>query len=139
MKKAFPYLLLAALAVAALLIKRCRAGKAATETVDRNKGLDRRTDMLEYTAHATCKMNCVHITQLQVEQVLKNGQINAGKSETAAKPCPIYTLDGYTSDSLHLRVVFAQCDYKTKVMSCSNIDSAYDCHCTGVGSKYDHQ
>ena len=61
------------------------------------------------------------------------------KTETAAKPCPIYVLDGYTADSTHLRVVFAQCDYKTKVMSCSNIDSAYDCHCTGVGSKYDHE
>ena len=77
MKKAFPYLLLAVLAIAALLIKRNAVqARRVTETVDRNNGLDRRTNMLEYTAHATCKMNCVHISQQQVAQILQNGQIN---------------------------------------------------------------
>ena len=141
MKKAFPYLLLAVLAIAALFIKRCRsnhAKKTSTETVDRNNGLDRRTDLLEYTEHAQCRMNCIHITQQQVAHILQTGQVNTGKTETAAKPCPVYVLEGYTSDSMHLRIAFAQCDFKTKVMSCSNIDSAYDCHCPGLGSKYDH-
>jgi hypothetical protein len=141
MKKAFPYLLLALLAIAALFIKRCRntrAKKAGTGTVDRNNGLDRRADLLEYTEHAKCRMDCIHITQQQVAHILQAGQVNAGKSETTAKPCPVFVVDGYTSDSVHLRIEFAQCNFKTKVMSCINIDSANNCHCTGVGSKYDH-
>jgi len=141
MKKAFPYLLLALLAIAALFIKRCRstrAKKSGTETIDRNNGFDRRTDLLEYTDHAQCRMDCMHITRQQVVYLLQNGQVNTTKTEAGARPCPVYVLDGYTADSMHLRVAFAQCDYKTKVMSCARIDSAYDCHCSGVGSKYDH-
>jgi hypothetical protein len=144
MKKAFPYILLGLLAIAALLIKRCRNAapggtiKAGTETVDRNNRLDRRTGLLEYTEHAKCRMDCIHTTQQQVAHILEKGEINAAKTETGARPCPIYVLDGYTTDSLHLQVVFAQCDYKTKVMSCRNLDAAEDCHCSGPGSKYDH-
>jgi hypothetical protein len=140
MKKAFPYLLLALLGIAALFIKRCRSGrakKAGTATVDRNRELDRQTGLLEYAGHARCRMDCIHITPQQVAHILQTGQVNMGKSETAAKPCPVYVLEGYTSDSMHLRIAFAQCDFKTKVMSCLNIDTAYDCHCPGVGSKFD--
>ena len=141
MKKAFPYILLALLAVLALFIKRCRnssANKTATGTADRNNGLDRRTGMLEYTAHATCRMECLHLTQQQVAHILETGVINTNKSETGARPCPVYVLDGYTTDSLPLRVAFAQCDHKTKVMSCVAPGADSLCNCTGLGSKYDH-
>jgi hypothetical protein len=33
-------------------------------------------------------------------------------------PCPTYALQGYTNDGQHLRVIFAQCATKTKVVTC---------------------
>jgi hypothetical protein len=142
MKKAFPYILLLVLAIAVLFIKRCRAvpetKKTVTDTVDRNSTLDRRTGFLEYTEHATCRMDCGHITRQAVEYILQNGQVNIAKSETHAHPCPIYALEGYSPEKQHLRIIFAQCDYKTKVITCTGIDSGFDCHCPGVGTKYEH-
>ena len=143
MKKAFPYILLGLLAVVALVIKRCRMAsaekKTVTGSVDRNNGLDRRIDVLEYTTHATCRMECGHITAPTVVAILQKGQVNGSKSEVNARPCPVYALEGYSSDSSqHLRVIFAQCDYKTKVVTCIDLEKPFDCHCAGVGAKYEH-
>lgn len=142
MKKAFPYILLAVLAVAALLIKRCRnapnSKKTVTGNIDRNNGLDRRLSFLEYTEHAVCRMTCGHISKQTIESGFQHWQIDSAASEFNARPCPIYALTGYTEDSLHLRIVFGQCDFKTKVITCMNIDAAFDCHCPGVGIKYEH-
>ena len=142
MKKAFPYILLALLAITALFIKRCRTSsgnkKKLTVTIDRNTALDRRTDFLEYTDHAKCRMDCGHITPQTIAYILENGQLNSAKTETSAHPCPVYALEGHSPGQQHLLVIFAQCDYKTKVITCINIDSAFDCHCPGVGTKYEH-
>jgi Domain of unknown function (DUF4258) len=142
MKKAFPYILLAVLAITALLIKRCRnashAKKTVTDTMDRNNGLDRRLSFLEYTEHATCRMECEHVSTKTIEDVLQNFTIDTASSEFNARPCPIYSLEGYTEDKQHLRVIFAQCDNKTKVVTCINFDPADECHCPGVGTRYEH-
>lgn len=139
MKKAFPYILLALLAIGALLIKRCRNGHTAASQVDRNKVFDRRTGFLEYTEHAKCRMACAHITEQQVVRVLDSGTVSNMRSELNAKPCPVYIVEGYTAEKTRLRVAFAQCDAKTKVMSCNYVDSTIDCSCKGVGSKYDKE
>jgi hypothetical protein len=143
MKKAFPYILLAVLAVAALLIKRCRnasgSKKTATDNIDRNTSFDRRLSFLEYTEHATCRMECGHTSKQIIENGFQHWEIDTAASEFNVHPCPIYALTGYTADSLHLRIIFAQCDFKTKVITCMNIDAAFDCHCPGVGIKYEHR
>ena len=142
MKKAFPYILLALLAIAALFIKRCRNGshikKAATDNIDRNNGLDRRLSFIEYTDHAKCRMECGHISTSAIENGLQNWPIDTSASEFNAHPCPIFALEGYTANKQHLRIIFGQCDFKTKLVTCMNIDSVYDCRCPGVGAKYEH-
>ncbi|MEP6748669.1 MAG: DUF4258 domain-containing protein [Bacteroidota bacterium] len=142
MKKAFPYILLAVLAIGAIFIKRCRneSGgnkKATTDNIDRNNGLDRRLSFLEYTDHAKCRMQCEHISTQTIETGLQNWQIDTAASEFTARPCPIYALQGYSVEKQHLRIIFGQCDFKTKVITCINIDSVFDCHCPGVGIKYE--
>jgi len=141
-RKALPYIFLALLVVAALLIKRCNKGGGGTSTVttdniNRNNGLDRRVSFLEYTQHAKCRMDCRHITQDEVKYILQNGQINYRKSEAQGHPCPTYALEGYSPEKQHLRIVFAQCDYKTKVVTCIDLDTDFECHCPGDDNKHE--
>jgi len=141
-KKALPYIFLALLVVAALLIKRCNKGGGGTSTVttdniNRNNGLDRRVSFLEYTQHAKCRMDCRHITQDEVKYILQKGQINYRKSEAQGHPCPTYALEGYSPEKQHLRIVFAQCDYKTKVVTCIDLDTDFECHCPGDDNKHE--
>jgi len=146
MKKSLPYIFLALLVIVALLIKRCnsstgnQAGNDKTTIpgeVNRNRGLDRRVGFLEYTRHARCRMDCRHITQEEVKDILQNGQINYRKSEAQARPCPTYALEGYSADKQHLRIVFAQCDTKTKVVTCIDLDTEFECHCQGDENKHE--
>ncbi len=143
-KKALPYILLALLVIAALTIKRCKRGSTTitnpreqTDNVNRNNGLDRRISFLEYTQHAKCRMDCRHITQEEVKYILQNGQINYKKSEASGHPCPTYALEGYSPEKQHLRIVFAQCDYKTKVVTCIDLDQEFECHCAGDDNKHE--
>lgn len=147
MKKAAPYILLAILVIAALVLKKCgRDTKETTrdtrrenaDNVDRNRGFDRRTSYIEYTQHAKCRMECRHITQEEVEDIMKNGNINYNKSEASGRPCPTYALEGYTQkDNQHVRIVFAQCDYKTKVVTCIDLDNDFECHCPGDDNRHE--
>ncbi len=147
-KKALPYIFLAVLIVAALLIKRCNNnssttkrtdtdGPANTDNINRNRGLDRRVAFLDYTQHAKCRMECRHVTQEEVKFILQNGQINYKKSEASGRPCPTYALEGYSPEKQHLRVVFAQCDTKTKVVTCIDLDQDFECHCPGDENKHE--
>ncbi|MEP7277679.1 MAG: DUF4258 domain-containing protein [Bacteroidota bacterium] len=141
MKKALPYILLAVLLVAALAIRRCRSvaksKKDIENKIDRNTVLDRRPGFLEYTDHAKCRMDCGHITPQAVVYIFQNGEVNNNITETDARPCPVYALEGYTAAKQHLRIIVAQCDYKTKLVTCVNIDTPFDCGCTGAGIKYE--
>jgi len=109
------------------------AGKPA---VNRNRGFDRRTSFLEYTKHARCRMDCREISETEVQDIMKNGAINYRKSNVNANPCPTYALEGNTQDGQHVRIVFAQCDQKTKVVTCIDLEKDWQCHCPGDDDKY---
>jgi len=140
-KKAIPYILLLLLAIAVLLIKRCHQGGEApvdpAKEVNRNHGLDRRTAFLEYTKHALCRMDCRHITEEEIKYILLNGKISYRKSDVNDKPCPTYAVEGYSTENQHLRVVFAQCDHSTKVVTCIDLDHDFECHCPGDDNKHE--
>ena len=135
--------------VVGISLRRCRQpvvrpgitnnNQVQSGNTDRNHGFDRRAGLLEYTQHAKCRMECRHITQEEVADIMQNGNINYKKSEATGMPCPIYALEGYThKDNQHLRIVFAQCDNKTKVVTCIDLDVDYECHCPGDGNKHEH-
>jgi len=94
------------------------------------RGFDRKVSKLEYTAHAKCRMKCRHITQQEIKDIMKNGNINYTKSDLNDKPCPTYALEGYTlQDKQHVRIVFAQCSEKTKVVTCIDLEEEFSCEC----------
>ena len=95
-----------------------------------NKKFNRKITYLEYTAHARCRMQCRHITHAEVEDIMKNGVINYRKTDLNDRPCPTYALEGYTrQDNQHVRIVFAQCDKKVKVVTCIDLDNEFACNC----------
>ncbi len=143
-RKWLPFVVILALAVILFLVNRNRedAGNANAKTksaakVNRNRGFDRRVSYLEYTAHAKCRMSCRRITQAEVEEIMKGGKINYAKSDVKDKPCPTYALEGITSDRQRVRIVFAQCDQKTKVVTSIDLDTEWECDCPGDRSTTD--
>src|SRR6185436_8653631 len=100
-----PYILIAVLAIVLLILKlsgcdfnQSRTRKTDPSGVNRNRGFDRRTSFLEYSNHAQCRMNCRHITQQEVQDIMVNGRINYSKSDIKNARCPRYALEGKTSD-----------------------------------------
>lgn len=104
--------------------------------VNRNRGFDRRTAFIEYTRHARCRMQCREITQAEVEDIMRSGNINYRKSNVKGRPCPTYALEGHTTDDQHVRIVFAQCDQSTKVVTCIDLEKEWQCHCPGDDNKH---
>jgi len=139
LKKILPYLFIALLAIVAIWLrnrnglndedKKRKKPESDKPVVNRNRGFDRRVSYLEYTRHAKCRMECRHITQKEVEEVVRNGEINYKKSDVNDMPCPTYALEGVTDDQQHVRIVFAQCDQKTKVVTCIDLDNEFACDC----------
>ncbi|MEK6614807.1 MAG: DUF4258 domain-containing protein, partial [Bacteroidota bacterium] len=73
---------------------------------------------LVFTRHAQCRMKCRAITEDEVREILKNGNVNFSESHPHDTPCPSYALDGTTSDKQNVRIVFASCDtISTKVVT----------------------
>jgi hypothetical protein len=138
-KKWFPYLLILALAIAVFVIKKCKQEDSATGSkgkdpvaeVNRNRGFDRRASYIEYTRHSKCRMGCRHISQAEVEEIMQDGKINYNKSNVKAKPCPTYALEGITKDEQRIRIVFAQCDFKSKVVTVIDLNTDWNCDCPG--------
>ena len=128
------------LAVILLFVRRCNdaTGKKTTKNtgstktgVNRNRGFDRRISYIEYTEHAKCRMKCRKITQAEVEDIMKEGKINYNKSDVKANPCPVYAVEGITGDNQRVRIVFGQCDTKTKVITCIDLETEWECDCPG--------
>ena len=141
-KKWIPYLVILVLAIVLFFLRRNKQQdtnrpktttdkKDNTGTINRNRGFDRRVSYIEYTEHAKCRMQCRKITQVEVEEIMKEGKINYGKSDVNDHPCPTYALEGVTHDDQRVRIVFAQCDFKTKVITSIDLDTDWECHCPG--------
>lgn len=146
-----PYILIAVLAVVLLVVKTCKKSTdpaprpvvtnndrndPATNKTDRDRGFDRRSTLLEYSNHAKCRMQCRHISQAEVEDIMRNGKINYNKSDLQAARCPRYAVEGVTNDDQRVRIVFAQCNEKTVVVTVIDLETDFECHCPGDDDKY---
>ena len=149
-RKWYPLILIAVLGVAVFFIKQCgQSGvkkpdvtnndnkrKDPASDVNRNRGFDRRISYIEYTEHAKCRMQCRKISQAEVEEIMQDGTINYKKTDVNARPCPAYALEGVTKDKQFVRIVFGQCDLKTKVITVIDLNTDWSCDCPGDDDKY---
>src|SRR5690348_7474958 len=138
-KKWLPYLLIGVLGIILIVVKIYKGAHLSPvhttqrdpASVNRDRGFDRRVSYLEYSNHATCRMECRHITKAEVEDIMRNGTINYRKSDLQNARCPRYALEGYTGDDQHVRIIFAQCNEKTEVVTAIDLGTEWQCHCPG--------
>jgi hypothetical protein len=135
--KAKPFIFLLILVLAVIFISKWRGvqQKAQPEVERRERGFDRRVSTLEYTKHALCRMDCRHISKADIADIMRSGEINYAKTDVNDRPCPTYAVQGYSNDGQHLRVIFAQCQTKTKVVTCYDLEKDFECHCPGDEKK----
>jgi Domain of unknown function (DUF4258) len=158
LRKAAPIIVVATLAALLFVIRQCKyeatTGSQTTVTnkdtkkdqgtIDRDRGFDRRISYLEYSKHANCRMQCRRISQAEVEAIMQDGKINYNKSDLQSRSpsgarCPRYAVEGITSDNQKTRIVFAQCNDKTTVVTVIDLDTEWSCDCPGDNKKYDNK
>jgi hypothetical protein len=151
-KKWFPIILIIVLGITLLVIKQFqnkndpapkpkvtnnnRPKDPATNPTDRDKGFDRRTALLEYSNHAKCRMKCRKISQAEVEEMMRDGKINYNKSDLQNARCPRYAIEGITKDNQRVRIVYAQCNNATTVVTVIDLETDFKCSCPGDDDKY---
>jgi hypothetical protein len=150
MRKAAPLILIVVLAILLFVIRQCRKEnnqypgntdvkrkeKSEGSPVNRDRGFDRRISFLEYSNHAKCRMQCRKISQNEVEEIMEDGKINYNKSDLQNARCPRYALEGLTRDEQRVRIIFAQCNEKTEVVTVIDLDTDWSCSCPGDDKKY---
>ncbi len=91
--------------------------------------INRHPDHLIYTKHARCRMNCRHIDEAEVQEILQQGRINYRKSEPAGRPDPKYALEGTTRDGQQVRIVFATAKRGMVVITVIDLGTEWSCDC----------
>lgn len=148
MKKTIPIIVILVLAGVLFAVRQCKNGqgpdRAESSTgqakeVNRDRGFDRRTSFLRYTEHARCRMECRHISETEVEDIMRNGKINYSKSNIKDARCPTYAVEGITADKQRVRIVFGQCNEFTNVVTVIDLDTEWSCNCRGDDKKYENK
>lgn len=150
-KKWLPYILIALMAVTIYVIKsrennnkpqpkkKITTDKSkvpTTHKTNRDRGFDRRISYLKYSDHAKCRMQCRKISQAEVEEIMKDGKINYAKSDLQNSRCPRYAVEGVTIDEQRVRIVYAQCNETTTVVTVIDLETDFECHCPGDDDNY---
>jgi hypothetical protein len=149
-KKLLPFVLLAVLLVAALVLRRCNAtskneltdnekqkrieqnDKPDEEKTDNEKSsLDvfRDADAKYYfTKHARCRMKCRHISQEEVKEIVQRADVNYKKSELDAPEGPKYALEGVTlGDKQHVRIIVAPKKRHLTIVTVIDLENEWNC------------
>jgi Domain of unknown function (DUF4258) len=92
-----------------------------------DKGLDRNATDLFFTKHARCRMQCRHITQEEIKEILQQGEINYRKSDLNAAQGPKYAVEGYSHEKQHIRCIFAPNTQHMTVVTVIDLDEDWEC------------
>jgi len=147
LKKYLPYIALAAAAGLLFFIKRNQRGhipdKPATEQTEKitvppvlppetdpkqYEGFDRNTTKLIFSKHAKCRMDCRHIIESEVREILKNGIVNEKKIQRDKRGMT-YPVEGTTRDGQRVRIVFAPKDDGLVVVTVIDLGTEWSCDC----------
>ena len=133
-KKYLPYIILLAAALLLFYVKRNQRGHSPTPintdvTVPVTESFDRNYTSLVYSKHARCRMECRHIDESEVVEILKKGTINYDKIEKDDRG-RTYPLEGITHDKQHVRIVVApKADKEMVVVTVIDLDTDWTCDC----------
>ena|ERR1700761_2268608 len=150
LRKYIPYILLLIAAFAILYIKTHQRGHFTTVPIETNTtrvndtiaaainkdtaanyeeaDLNRSPNRIIYSRHAKCRMDCRHIDEAEVKEILKEGKINYKKIEEDSRG-KTYPLEG-TAEGHRLRIVFApKGNDAVEVVTCIDLDTEWKCDC----------
>lgn len=122
------YFIIGLVVVSIIMLRRERPA-TPSDHPNREERFDRRVGTLIYTKHARCRMDCRHIEEKEVKEILQHGTINDSKSEPAARPDPKYALEGRTQDGQLVRIVFAPSDRGMVVVTVIDLEREWACDC----------
>ena len=94
-----------------------------------NKDSFRNTTHLILTKHAKCRMDCRHITEDEIREIIHDGKVNYSKSGPGTKGDETYALEGYSDEHQHLRIVVAPENDGLVVITCIDLDKEWACNC----------
>ncbi len=143
-KKYLPYIILLAAALVLVYIKKHQRGSFSprpgtdqvihtdpvlpSNNIVPDEPFDRHTAHLIYSKHAKCRMECRHIDESEVKEVLEEGKLNYNKIEAGDKG-KSYPLEGITHDKQHVRIVFAPKRESLVVVTVIDLDNDWPCDC----------
>ncbi len=138
LKKLLPFIFIVLLALVTLAVRRCSSSSVGNQKkinpsskdikADIKRGLNRSPSHINYSEHAKCRMQCRHITESEVKDMLANGIINYKKSELQGADCKKkYAVEGESKDGQRLRIIFAPCDDEVTVVTCIDVKEEWDC------------
>ena len=130
----FPYI---ALVLAGLLLFFIRKNQRGTVTKNtpvtitvpyNNDDFNRKPGKITYSRHARCRMDCRHIDESEVLEILQKGEINRQRIEED-KRGKTYPLEGITRDKQHVRIVFAPREEEMVVVTVIDLGKDWACDC----------
>ena len=140
-RKILFYTIMFTFLVLALTLKRCLGPAYRHSTyipVQREEGdstFHWATAVRYYTAHARCRMDCRHITEQEVNDILGKGSVNIEKSTLNEPMCSQkYAIEGYSNENQHLRIVVSPCGNKLTIITCIDLNQEWSCPSCGDNS-----
>lgn len=113
--------------VCLLVFSSCQNQNSGTGS---NDGAPANIPQLVYTRHARCRMDCRHITEAEIKEILMENHINNRKSNPEGQPCPSFAYEGYSNEHQHLRIVIGKCETRVwKVITCIDLGNDFECDC----------
>ncbi len=96
-----------------------------------NQGYEsfRNISHLILTKHVKCRMNCRHITEEEIKEILKGGSVNYAKSGIGSKGDSTFALEGYSHENQHIRVVVAPESDGLVIITCIDLGKEWPCNC----------
>ncbi len=97
--------------------------------VNSGKQSFRDTSHLILTKHVKCRMDCRHITEDEIKEILKDGNVNYAKSGIGSKGDSTFALEGYSHENQHIRVVVAPESDGLVIITCIDLSHEWPCNC----------
>jgi Domain of unknown function (DUF4258) len=104
---------------------------APPSDVDTRSGLIRNPSNIRFSKHARCRMDCRHIDESEIREVLAAGTINSRKTQLNASPDPKYAVEGRTHDGQQIRLIVAQSPRGSTIVTVIDLDTRWKCQCPG--------
>ena len=133
-RKYLPFIALIAAALLFFWVKKNQRGKPVHVPVNIDvpvvvkDPINRNASNIIYSKHARCRMDCRHIDESEVKEILQKGAINYNKIEDSDKGRS-YPLEGTTHDRQHVRIVFAPHENELVVVTVIDLEKEWPCNC----------